>query len=243
MRITGGIALLAVAGGFLSGCNKSTPATADSAAAASSTASGSFDRNAARAEILGADSAFMRAMMAKKVDSLMPYYDESVVSMSEGAKAVKGLRDVRASYVEAMKTNHSVTDEKRSREQARPVPSSFQRAPLEQPQQYEEQQSFTNGFIQLGWMTRQMLSIRWKDHRPRDIRRSAIQLAVDEISDAPEEESLRSTESEGVRNGPERNAIAAGEDDAREPHPQHRPAEQAIVADLERRRQSHRPGA
>jgi len=105
MRITGGIALLAVAGAFLSGCNKSTPATADSAAAASSTASGSFDRNAARAEILGADSAFMRAMMAKKVDSLMPYYDEGVVSMSEGAKAVKGLRDVRASYVEAMKTN------------------------------------------------------------------------------------------------------------------------------------------
>ena len=43
--------------------------------------------------------------MAKNVDSLMPYYDESVVSMSEGGKAVKGLRDVRASYVEAVKAN------------------------------------------------------------------------------------------------------------------------------------------
>jgi len=35
----------------------------------------------------------------------MPYYDESVVSMSEGAKAVKGIRDVRASYNEAVKGN------------------------------------------------------------------------------------------------------------------------------------------
>ena len=69
------------------------------------TASATFDKNAARAEILGADSAFVRAMLAKNVDSLMPYYDESVVSMSEGAKAVKGIRDVRASYNEAVKGN------------------------------------------------------------------------------------------------------------------------------------------
>src|SRR5207248_9482900 len=35
----------------------------------------------------------------------MPYYDESVVSMSEGGKAVKGLGDLRASYTEAVKGN------------------------------------------------------------------------------------------------------------------------------------------
>ena len=105
MRRTGGIVLVGIAGFFLVGCGRTTPATADSAATASSTASGTFDRNAARAEILGADSAFVRAMLAKNVDSLMPYYDESVVSMSEGAKAVKGIRDVRASYNEAVKGN------------------------------------------------------------------------------------------------------------------------------------------
>src|SRR5207302_9837813 len=77
----------------------STPATASTASGAS------FDRNAARAEILGADSAFVRAILAKKVDSLMPYYDQSVVSMSEGAKAVKGLGDLRTSYTEAVKGN------------------------------------------------------------------------------------------------------------------------------------------
>jgi len=43
-------------------------------------------------------------MLAKNVDSLMPYYDPSVVSMSEGGKAVKGLSDVRASYNEAVKS-------------------------------------------------------------------------------------------------------------------------------------------
>src|SRR2546423_1906786 len=105
MRRMGRIVLVAVVGLSLGGCGRTTPATADSAATASSTASGTFDRNAARAEILGADSAFVRAMLAKNVDSLMPYYDESVVSMSEGAKAVKGIRDVRASYDEAVKGN------------------------------------------------------------------------------------------------------------------------------------------
>lgn len=105
MRSVGGIVVAAVAV-VLGGCGKSTPATADSpAVTASSTASGTFDRNAARAEILGNDSAFVRAMMAKNVDSLMPYYDESVVSMSGGTKAVKGLRDVRAAYNEAVKGN------------------------------------------------------------------------------------------------------------------------------------------
>jgi ketosteroid isomerase-like protein len=105
MRRIGGI-LGAVIGFFLVGCGKSAAPTADSpATTASSTASGTFDKNAARAQILGADSAFVRAMMAKNVDSLMPYYDGSVVSMSEGTKAVKGLGDVRTAYNQAVKAN------------------------------------------------------------------------------------------------------------------------------------------
>jgi ketosteroid isomerase-like protein len=112
MRRTGGVALVGIAGLFLVGCGKTTKATADSPAASStaSTTSASFDRKAARAEILGADSAFVRATLAKNVDSLMPYYDESVVSMGEGGKAVKGLNDVRASYTRAVKSNTTGLD-------------------------------------------------------------------------------------------------------------------------------------
>jgi ketosteroid isomerase-like protein len=104
MRSSGGITLVALAGLCLAGCNKPTPATADSALPASSTARTSVDRKAGAAEILAADSAFQRAMMAKNVDSLMPYYDESVVSMG-GGKAVKGLADVRTMYNQAVKGN------------------------------------------------------------------------------------------------------------------------------------------
>jgi ketosteroid isomerase-like protein len=105
MRRIGGVSV-AVIGFFLVGCGKGAAPTADSpASTASTTTSGTFDRNTARAEILGADSAFVRAMMAKNVDSLMPYYDESVVSLSEGTKAVKGRGDVRGSYNQAVKAN------------------------------------------------------------------------------------------------------------------------------------------
>jgi len=100
MRSTAGFISLAITGLFLSGCNKPTPATADSASA-SSTPSASFDENAARAEILAADSAFVRAITAKNVDSLMIYYDPSVVSL--GKTAVKGSTDLRKSYDEAVK--------------------------------------------------------------------------------------------------------------------------------------------
>jgi ketosteroid isomerase-like protein len=82
-------------------CFKPAAPTADSTAAASSTTPSSFDENAARAQILGADSAFVRAITAKNVDSLMPYYDPSAVSL--GTKVVKGTADLRKSYDEAVK--------------------------------------------------------------------------------------------------------------------------------------------
>ena len=108
MRRTGSVLVIG-AGLFLVACFKGTSATADSPAA-SSTASGTFDKNVAKAEILAADSAFVRATLAKSVDSLMPYYDESVVSMGEGGKAVKGLNDVRASYTQSLKGNTTGLD-------------------------------------------------------------------------------------------------------------------------------------
>lgn len=103
MRNTGRIALLA-GSILLFGCSKTNSATADSSAASSTTA-GSFDENTARAQILGADSAYLRAMQSKNVDSLMIYYDPGVVSMSEGIKPIKGTADLRTSYAQVVKGN------------------------------------------------------------------------------------------------------------------------------------------
>jgi ketosteroid isomerase-like protein len=108
MRSASAITLLAAGSLALWACNKPTPATADSAVpsgAASTTPSATFDEGAARAQILGADSAFQRAMMGKHVDSLMVYYDPDVVSMGAGAKPVKGTSDVRAMYDKAVTSN------------------------------------------------------------------------------------------------------------------------------------------
>ena len=102
MRNTVAIAPLAVLTLMLCGCKRISPANADSVTASSTAASGAFNESAARAQILAADSAFVRAIIAKNVDSLMPYYDPSVVSL--GKTAVKGTADVRASYVQAVKT-------------------------------------------------------------------------------------------------------------------------------------------
>jgi ketosteroid isomerase-like protein len=100
MSNTARIVSLAIGGLLFSACNKRTAATADSATPASASSS-SFDENAARAQIIAADSAFVRAIIAKNVDSLMFYYDSSVVSL--GKTAVKGSADLRKSYETAVK--------------------------------------------------------------------------------------------------------------------------------------------
>ena len=104
MRTRSSIALVAVIALLQSACYKSTPATADSTTASSTASGKSFDRNAARAEILGNDSAYIRGMVAKNVDSVMCCYDNDAVSMG-GGKTTKGLSDIRKSYVEAVKAN------------------------------------------------------------------------------------------------------------------------------------------
>lgn len=104
------IATIAVTSLLCVACSKPTPATADSTTpsgtTASSTTSAAFDENAARAQILGADSAFQRALVSKHVDSLMVYYDPDVVSMGANAKPIKGTTDLRASYDKAVKANN-----------------------------------------------------------------------------------------------------------------------------------------
>src|SRR4051812_25741527 len=103
MRVAG-IASVAAISFLFVGCYKSTPGTADSTASATAVSGKSFDRNAARAEILGNDSAFQRGMMTKNVDSIMCCYDDDAVSIGSG-KTVKGLTDLRKTYTEAVKVN------------------------------------------------------------------------------------------------------------------------------------------
>jgi ketosteroid isomerase-like protein len=93
-------AALTVSALILPACYKGTSGAADSTAA-SSTSATAFDEKAASAEILAADSAFVRAITSKNVDSLMIYYDPTVVSL--GKTMVSGTTDLRKSYSEAVK--------------------------------------------------------------------------------------------------------------------------------------------
>lgn len=97
MRNVERVFLLGVLGLFLSGCGKTTSGSADSVAL--------VDKDAASAEILRADSAWMRHAQAKQVDSLMPYYASEAVSMSEGTKLAKGTNEIRSTYTEMLKAN------------------------------------------------------------------------------------------------------------------------------------------
>jgi ketosteroid isomerase-like protein len=102
MRVRRGITLVAVTAALQFACYKSTPATADSTAA-SSTSSAAFDKGAASAQILGNDSTFVRGMMTKNVDTVMCCYDNDAVSI--GSKTVKGVSDLRKAHAEDVKTN------------------------------------------------------------------------------------------------------------------------------------------
>lgn len=104
MRISSSLTLVAVLAVLQSACYKGTSGSADSTSASSTASGKSFDRNAASAEILGNDSAFIRGMVSKNVDSVMCCYDNDAVSLGAG-KTTKGLSDIRKSYVEAVKTN------------------------------------------------------------------------------------------------------------------------------------------
>ena len=106
MRRRYAVAVVVCAGAIGAGCGKSAPATADSATPARKT-TGSFDRRAARAEILRADSAMMRGLASRNIDSLMRYYDPDVVSLPQGSKPVKGMGSIRSSYAEVLTTNPS----------------------------------------------------------------------------------------------------------------------------------------
>ena len=102
MRSRSGIALVAVTV-LQFACYKSTPATADSATASSTTSRASFDKSAAAAQILANDSTFVRGMMAKNVDTVMCCYADDAVSI--GSKTAKGVSELRKVHAEDVKSN------------------------------------------------------------------------------------------------------------------------------------------
>src|SRR5207247_11460347 len=94
--------VVAVVGLVLVGSNRSTPTIVDSTLPAGAK---KFDAESARKEIIAADSAWVRAVQAKNVDSVMPYYASDAMSMSEGTKAADGRDAIRKAYEQMVKTN------------------------------------------------------------------------------------------------------------------------------------------
>lgn len=81
-------------------CSKSSP-TADTTAADAAPAP--QDMSAEKAAILRSDSAWMNAVIAKNVDSLMTFYTSDAVSYGFGPSAM-GTDKIRANYVEFVKS-------------------------------------------------------------------------------------------------------------------------------------------
>jgi uncharacterized protein (TIGR02246 family) len=85
-------------------CNKSASSTGDTGmVAAPESAPAAIDRHADEAAIVAADSAWLRHVMAKNVDSLMTYYTPDAVSFGFGSAPASGTDQLRASYTEMVK--------------------------------------------------------------------------------------------------------------------------------------------
>ncbi len=85
-------------------CNKSAKTPADSGVvAAPESAPAVMDQTAEAAKITAADSAWLRAVMGKHVDSLMVWYTPDAVSYGYGPTAV-GTDQIRAQYTEMVKS-------------------------------------------------------------------------------------------------------------------------------------------
>lgn len=105
-RILAGIAALS---STVAGCaRKNAAAIADSTAMAASAApvapAAPADRTADAAKIVAADSAWLRAVMARNVDSIMTWYTPDAVSYGFGAAPASGTDQLRAEYVEMVKS-------------------------------------------------------------------------------------------------------------------------------------------
>ncbi len=95
--------MLAVVGVVLvAACSTKTDATADTGMAAQEVSVAPGDRTAVAATIAAADSAWMRHVQSKNVDSVMTWYTSDAVSYGFGAPA-SGTDKIRANYTEFVK--------------------------------------------------------------------------------------------------------------------------------------------
>jgi uncharacterized protein (TIGR02246 family) len=85
------------------GCTKKEAAVTDTGAATASTASAPADHTADATTIVQADSAWLRAVMARNVDSVMVWYTPDAVSYQPGQAPASGTDQLRAAYTEMVK--------------------------------------------------------------------------------------------------------------------------------------------
>jgi uncharacterized protein (TIGR02246 family) len=87
------------------GCSKKADdTTAGATAMSASTQAAATDHTADAATIAAADSAWLRAVMAKNVDSVMVWYTPDAVSYGFGTTPSAGTNQVRAEYTEMVKS-------------------------------------------------------------------------------------------------------------------------------------------
>ena len=97
---------------IIAGCAKSAEDKTEDSAKAMAGASGSAvapaaapaDRQADAAAIVRADSAWLRLVMARNVDSLMTFYTPDAVSYTPGSPPATGTDQVRAAYTDFVKS-------------------------------------------------------------------------------------------------------------------------------------------
>lgn len=92
---------------IITGCAKKVSDTAADTAAASAPAAAATDHSADVHTIIASDSAWMRNVIAKNVDSLMTYYAPEAVSYGFGAPA-SGTDQIRTEYTNMVKSTITI---------------------------------------------------------------------------------------------------------------------------------------
>lgn len=91
-------------------CSTKSDTTADTGMAAQGVVTPPADRTAEAAAIVKADSAWMRHVQSKNVDSVMSWYTPDAVSYGFGGAPAAGTEQIRANYTEFVKA--TITDPK-----------------------------------------------------------------------------------------------------------------------------------
>ena len=92
---------------IIAGCAKKASDTAADTVAASAPAASATDHSADAHTIIASDSAWMRNVIAKNVDSLMTYYAPEAVSYGFGAPA-SGTDQIRTEYTKMVKSTITI---------------------------------------------------------------------------------------------------------------------------------------